>query len=383
MFSLRTQLFSGVSSTYEFISEIELHGVRKVLLLVDKAVADNSMYFQRVRESLAHKFMLKVYNLKIIAEPTYSFLDEVLDQVRGMGKFDLIIGIGGGSALDTTKAVAALLNNQGRSIEFRGFNKIKNPGVPVACIPTTAGTGSEVTFNASFIDSSEMRKMGINGKNLFATYAVLDAKFTESCPRPVALSSGLDALVHTFESFTAKQANQVTRLFSINAFKLIYGSIEVALSGNQTDQSRQDLLLGSYFAGAALFNSGSGISGAISYPIGVHFKVPHGYAGGITLPSVIKFNLDNKWFKYADLLDAVDFDSRSSDESKSRNLYEKIQELYQRINAPVNFDFWNLSMKDLPKLKDLCKDLQPAFDQNPIYFSAETDVPILLSKHFS
>ena len=383
MIRLKTNLYHGPLSTFEFIAEAKIQKFDKLLLLVDKAVSDSSSYFSQVLAELKKNFVVTTHEIKIVAEPTYDFLDEVLDAVRGMTKFELIIGIGGGSLLDIAKAVACLLNNPGSSINYRGFNKVVTEGVPVACIPTTAGTGSEVTFNASFIDRNEMRKMGINGKNLFATYAVLDAKFTESCPKSVALSSGLDALVHTFESFTAIQANQVTQLLSISAFKLIYSSLNDALSDNSPESSRQDLLLGSYLAGAALFNSGSGISGALSYPIGVHYKVPHGYAGGITLPSVIKFNIDNKWFNYAKLFDAIDFDNRLSDESKSKILHEKIQMLYQKINAPMNFDFWDLSKQDLPNLEVLCRDLQPAFDQNPIYFSAETDVSILLSNHLS
>lgn len=380
MFQLNTRLFHGPNSTFALIRELKQNHASRIIVLIDKSVASHSHYWLDVRRQLMIDFELKILEVAIDAEPTYVFLDELSSQVRLMHGYDYIIGIGGGSLLDLTKAVAALYANPGKAINYRGFDKVHNPGIKSVCIPTTAGTGSEVTINAVFTDSTEMRKMGINGKNMAATYAVLDAKFTESCPRNVALSSGLDALVHTLESFTAKQSNSVTRILSVAAFKFIYNSLEDALNKNDED-ARQSLLLGSYFAGAALFNSGSGVSGAISYPVGVHFKVPHGFAGGITLPSVIKINIQRGWNGYAALLEAIETTIGLTDEEKSNIFLSRIIELYEKIEAPTDFSRWGISKADIPMLVGICKDLQLAFDQNPVYFSAEKDSKLILEMH--
>ena len=380
MFQLTTNLFHGTGSTFTLIEELKKNGARRIIVLIDKSVAVHNQYWSEIQNQLTLDFDIKVLEILIEVEPTYDFLDELSSQVRSMHGYDYIIGIGGGSLLDITKAVAALYANPGRAINYRGFDKVLHPGIKSVCIPTTAGTGSEVTINAVFTDSIEMKKLGINGKNMAATYAVLDAKFTESCPRNVALSSGLDALVHTLESFTARQSNSVTRMLSISAFKFLYNSFEDALNRND-EVARQLMLLGSYFAGAALFNSGSGISGAISYPVGVHYKGPHGFAGGITLPSVIKMNIQRGWNGYATLLDSVEATIGLSDEEKSELFLSRILGLYEKIQAPADFSKWGILKKDIPVLVEICKNLQPAFDQNPVYFSAEEDSRLILEMH--
>jgi alcohol dehydrogenase class IV len=169
-------------------------------------------------------------------------------------------------------------------------------------------------------------------------------------------------------------------MLSITAFKFIYSSLVEALNQNDED-ARQSMLLGSYFAGAALFNSGSGISGAISYPVGVHFKVPHGFAGGITLPSVIKMNIQRGWNGYAALLDAVEATNGLTDEEKSNLFLSRILELYEKIKAPTDFSKWGITQSNIPMLVENCKNLQPAFDQNPVYFSAEADSRLILEMH--
>ena len=380
MFQLTTNLFHGPNSTFSLIDELKKNGAVRIIVLIDKSVATHSHYWSVIQKQLMLEFDIKVLEIVIEVEPTYDFLNELSSRVRLMHGYDYIIGIGGGSLLDLTKAVAALYTNPGEAINYRGFDKVLNPGIKSVCIPTTAGTGSEVTINAVFTDSTEMKKLGINGKNMAATYAVLDAKFTESCPRNVALSSGLDALVHTLESFTARQSNSVTRMLSISAFKFIYNSLVEALNQNDED-ARQSMLLGSYFAGAALFNSGSGISGAISYPVGVHFKVPHGFAGGITLPSVIKMNIQRGWNGYAALLDAVEATIGLTDQEKSNLFLSRILELYEKVQAPTDFSKWGISKTNIPMLVENCKNLQPAFDQNPVYFSAEEDSRLILEMH--
>ncbi len=381
MFTLETRLFFGVGSTDQALDMVETNRWRHIVVLIDAAVGRSSPYWLDVRAKLEAIGDVSIFPLLTTTEPTYRYLDEVAGMVRARDTVDVIIGIGGGSALDLTKAVAALRTNQGPALDYRGFDKVLNVSTPTICIPTTAGTGSEVTINAVFTDDQEMRKLGINGINMCATYAVLDANWTASCPRSVALSSGLDALVHSLESFMTHKSTQVTRVLSANAFELIYRNLAKALDDPDDFQARQSLLLGSYVAAAALFNSGSGISGALSYPIGVHFHVPHGIAGGITLPSVIRFNVEHGWHGFRPLLATIECTEGLSDEEVSAQFIVAIGELYERVDAPRDFGQWGIGASELSALSELVATLQGAFDQNPVPFSAGADAPALLSAH--
>ncbi len=381
MFELQTRLIYGLGSTEQIPDLIEGRGWSKILIMIDGSLANGIGPWSEFLESaLDARFDIYEYHLDTREEPTYELLDEAADYARGLSGLDAVIGIGGGSALDTAKATAALINNSGSSISYRGFDKLEKSAVPSICIPTTAGTGSEVTINAVFTDVREGKKLGINGRHMSAMYAVLDANWTASCPRSVALSSGLDALVHATESFSTWKATDITRQFSSNATALILQNLEPALTVN-SDEARQKLLLGSYLAGIALYNSGSGISGALSYPLGVGFHVPHGIAGGITLPSVLRFNLDRGWFGYGPLLDAAFGAGSGSDEKKSILYCEQVEEFYEAIAVPKTFSAWGVGQQELESLLPVIHDLQPAFDQNPVHFSAVTDAPLLLQRH--
>ena len=383
MMQIQTQLIYGVNSNPTVVDLIKANNYKHVLVLIDKGVETSNLYWNSLKELLQEEFDLTIMIAETNSEPTYTYLDELTDQVRKLVNLDVIIGIGGGSTLDLTKAVAALKMNPGQSINYRGFDKVLVASVPTICIPTTAGTGSEATINAVFTDTGENKKLGINGKNMSATYSVLDAKWTENCPKSVALSSGLDALVHTLESFVTWKSNVVTRHFSELAFNKIINNLSSVINGPMDLEAHQNMLLGSYFAGIALFNSGSGISGALSYPIGVLYKVPHGYAGGITLPSVIKFNIDNGWFGYSNLIEDGVVAKSSDPKQMSYKFLDRVNELYEILDVPKNFDNWGLDRTKLDTLMGQFKLLQNAFDQNPINFNAESDARNLILNHLS
>ena len=194
--------------------------------------------------------------------------------------------------MDITKAVAVLKTNFGKAIEFRGFDMVSEEGVPTLCIPTTAGTGSEATINAVFTDTSEMKKLGINGRFINATYSILDAEWSLSCPRSVAVSSGMDAVVHSLESYMCKQATPLSRMFSREAFRLLFHNLPSIVEDPMNSEARQSIQVGAYLAAVGLFNAGSGIAGAFSYPLGVHYKVPHGIGGGMFISAIVEDNVE-------------------------------------------------------------------------------------------
>ena len=375
-------LMSGVGASEQLPALLTKYGYSKPLILVDEAVSKHAPYFGHIVDVLKKAgHDVSVRELRGTEEPDYTYLDEVVAELRAKPRPGVIIGIGGGSSLDITKAIAVLLTNPGKGIEYRGFDKVTVPGVPTICIPSTAGSGSEVTINAVFTDKSEMKKLGINGRYLNATHAVLDAEWTMSCPFNVALSSGMDAMTHTMESFMCNQHNDVTRVFSRAAFKLLYESLPSLLDDAKNKDKRQNILLGAHFAGLALFNSGSGISGAFSYPIGVHHKVPHGIAGAIFLASVIEYNVERGYLDYAELLDEIEPHPDWDAARKSKRFAEVFREFCDRMGVPKDLSQWGITAKNADDVAKLLLPLQGAFNQNPIPFSAENDAPKLLRRH--
>lgn len=364
-----------------FLSE---KGFNNVVFLVDEGVAKHSPYYSGIKTIVENSVnTLHVEILRGTEEPDYDYLDVVAERVRAIPNVDVLVGIGGGSCLDITKAVGVLRTNKGRGIDYRGFDKVVNPGVPVIAIPTTAGTGSEVTINAVFTDKKEMKKLGINGRYLNATYAVLDAEWTMSCPLPAAVSSGIDALTHALESFMCRKATPLTRVFSTEAVRLLCLALPALVDDPANKEKRQQMLLGSYLAGIALFNSGSGISGALSYPIGVHFKVPHGIGGGVFLSSVVGFNIERGYFEFARLMDVIEQCPGLSDKEKSERFLALLKNLTAKLGVPEYLDQWGITKDNVEETARLMLPLQAAFDQNPVSFSAEKDAAEMLNRHVS
>jgi len=381
-FQLDNRLHYGVGWSRELGDFVKSLGWRRVVLLVDEGVAAHSPYYSEVRPLLAAAVEDVVeFRLRGNEEPSYDYLDELAGKIRALATVDGIVAIGGGSALDTAKALACLRTNPGPALGYRGFDNVKTPPVPSICIPSTAGTGSEVTINAVFTDKTEGRKLGINGRYLNATYAVLDAEWTMSAPASVAISSGMDALVHTLESFMTGNANPLTRALNREAFRLLYTNLPSLVDAPNDKNARQALLLGSYLAAAGLFNSGSGIAGALSYPIGVHFKVPHGIAGGIFIASVVDFNVERGWHDYAELLDIVEPHPDWSAERKAKRFAELMHALADKLGVPKTLEKWGITRANLDHVVTLVAPLQAAFNQNPVPFAADTDARAMLARH--
>ena len=375
-FSLKTKTVVGQGSISKIIPFIEENHYKKVGLIIDQALKENAFVNSFLGELEKANVIAVKWYYDLPFEPDYRSLDRVklLFKEENTSKVDAIIAIGGGSVMDFGKGIATLVVNHEPALTYRGFPKKLVPSIPVIAVPTTAGTASEVTFNAVFTDTDSGKKLGINTHNNFPVLAVLDSNMTMNCPFNVALSSGLDALVHTFESFACKNSSLYTRLFAKEAFALLYHNIENAIKDPYDSQSRENMLFGAYLAGISLFNAGSGPAGALSYPMGVVCKIPHGIAGGFILPYLIEFNLQNGYTEYADLYNSafanLGEEVPLTNKEKAEVVGSKIFELYEKLNV------WGLVSKyqiDISnkQLNDYIDALQGAFDQNPIKITTD------------
>lgn len=379
-FQLDSRLQYGFGASRKLGAFVKDRGWKHIALVVDQGVMPIP-YFQTIRGLLESVAGIHLIPVRSNEEPSYDYLDQLADALRDIVAVDALIAIGGGSAMDIGKALAVLRTNPGPALNYRGFDKVTVPGVPSVCIPTTAGTGSEVTINAVFTDKAEMKKLGINGRYLNAAYAVLDGEWTIHCPTHIAISSGMDALVHTLESFMTTNANPLTRALNREAFKLLYENLPALVNAPNDPEKRQLILLGAYLAAAGLFNSGSGVAGAMSYPIGVHFKVPHGIGGGILIASIVAHNVEQGYYDYAELLDMVEQHPDWDKKKKAQRLAEIIRKLADHLGVPRTLGQWGINRSNLDHVVELMNPLQGAFNQNPVPFATGCDARKILLQH--
>ncbi len=369
-FIMRTEMVSGDGVALTCANRARVLGWRRAGVVIDAALLKNNPYVREVVDSLTAGLESVVVVESTLPEPTYAYLDVVKNQLTGH-LLDFIIGIGGGSTMDLAKGLAVLQTNSGSAIKFRGFDRVGVPPLPVVALPSTAGTGSEVTPYAVFIDTEAKWKFGINTEYNYPRLALYDPRFLDSCPDQVYASAGMDAMTHTLESFVARNATPISRIFSVKAFELLYPFLGRVADGDRSTTTKLNLLIGSSLAAAALMNSGAGPAGALSYPLGVFFKVPHGLAGSVFLPAVIEYNVRHKdrYEEYSILYDLVAPKARGSRAEKSLRFAAAIRDLSARLGIPTTLAGFGVeTKKDAQLIIENSQQLKAAFEQNPVPF---------------
>lgn len=374
-FILSNDLYAENGILEQLHKIVKNDGYSAPLCLIDEGFS-SSDYWQVILTNLKKEFTeIKIIEVSGKEEPSYDSLRIYLAEARSFDS-DIVLGFGGGSCMDVAKAVGGLLKNDGDPLEYRGFDKIINPGVPVYLIPTTAGTGSESSFNASLVDTDSNKKLGINGINMFAKKSFLDGKTTVSCPRMPAVGASVDAIVHAMEGYVCNKANLFSDMYAETALSLMINSILDLNSEVPSLDSRLNLLKGAYLAGVVQMNSGSGVAAAISYPLSVYYKVPHGIGGGIFLLGIARFNEQKGFSKYDNLF-------RLIDNPLEDNFLSHMEMLFSILDVPSDLSVFEISIEDKEKICEVMKTQQLAFDQNPYKFTVEDDFPKFIGNYLS
>ena len=208
-------------------------------------------------------------------EPATTVVEEVADFARN-GRFDVIVGLGGGSILDVAKMASALLTNPGRTKDYFGKEKVPHRGKPTIIVPTTSGTGAEVTKHAIFLDRESNVKKAVASSNLLPDVAIIDPLLTVSCPPHVTAASGIDAFFHAVEPFLSRMANPITDALALKAVSIITRWLGPSVADGENLNARYHMALGSVTAGFVLNNSGTSLVHAMAYPVGGEYHTPHG-----------------------------------------------------------------------------------------------------------
>lgn len=246
---------------------------------------------------------------------------------------DFIVAFGGGSPLDVAKAVAVVATYGGNIVDYEGGGKVKGPVVPMIAIPTTAGTGSEVTAFSVITDHSRNYKLTVVSNYLLPAYAILDPELITSVPEKTAAACGIDAMIHALEAYVSKAASPFSDIFAKEALRLIGGNIRDYVADRTNSAACEAMMVGSLFAGIAFSHARLGNVHAMSHPVSAFFDVPHGVANAILLPTVVDFNMnDAAPEKYRYIYDCISKDKET--EFKPDMLAPEIRVLNHEIGIP-------------------------------------------------
>ena len=367
-----TKVVFGATVLNTLCDDVRNSKISKVGLVVDHNLAQHDLVRQ-IKQGLRDLEVVEA--LVHFAEPTYDDLETFRKPFMG-SNIEAVIGVGGGSALDTAKAVAVLVNNLEHAISYRGFDKMTETVLPIYTVPTTAGTGSEITPNASFVDSASKKKLGINGEAIRPKGAYLHPGFIMTCPRSPATYAAIDALVHAVEAFAAQKSTPVARMFAREAVDLLLNNVEKAVI-DKDEAAVEKVFLGSLLAGVAMMHSGTGPAAALSYPLGVHLKVPHGLAGGIFLPHIMRWNVERGYCGYGDLLPGVA--DTGDGRQRAGDMVARFFEVWSVLDIPAQAKSAGLKESDIDKFLVDLRELRGAIDQNPVAISDEDLRAILLA----
>jgi alcohol dehydrogenase class IV len=241
---------------------------------------------------------------KVVTEPILEYTEEGLKMFQGV-KADFLIAVGGGSPMDTAKAISALAMNPGKMSDFEGPNKIPGPGAPLMAIPTTAGTGSEVSQFTIITDTTRNVKMLIASPYLLPRVALVDPLMTLTMPQGITAATGLDALTHAIEAYVSLKGQPITDALALNAIKLISGNLRQAWCNGNNVEARTHMMMGALEAGMAFSNSSVALVHGMARPIGAYFHVPHGISNAALLPTVMEFSIPGNPRRYADIAEAM------------------------------------------------------------------------------
>jgi len=341
-FHMPTKILMGEGVINDIASEARMIDATAILLVTDEGIRKAGL-LERVIQPLENDGMKADIFDEVMPDPTVKLVEKGAVIIR-QGKYDLIIAVGGGSSIDAAKGMSVMATNQGSICDFEGVVKFTNQPLPIFAVPTTAGTGSEVTFGAVITDSDKDYKFLVYGSRIVPRIAFLDPVMVSTVPPSVMIPTGMDALTHAIESYISLRATPQTEALAIGAIKLISANLRRSVANSGDLEATGNMLMAANLAGMAFGNSRLGIVHAMALPLGAFFHIPHGTANTVLLPHGLEFNLTATINKYAEIAAAMG--ERISDLSlteAAEKAIESVKKLASDIGAPRSLE--NLGVK--------------------------------------
>jgi len=311
----------------EFLAQ---HGVKRALLVSSSPVL---LTLGNVTAALEKSGVTVVFAPTVDREPTHELFEYILSVARAE-KIDGVLGIGGGSAIDVAKLVAALARGKQTAPEVFGINLLLCRELPLVCLPTTAGTGAEVSPNAILLDEADELKKGVVSPHLVPDAAFVDPLLTISVPPAVTAATGLDALTHCIEAYANKFAHPIVDTYALQGIKLISQNLVRAVHNGNDVEARAALALGSLYGGLCLGPVNTAAVHALAYPLGGRFHIAHGVSNALLLPHVLRFNFSAAPRRYAEISVALGVERNCSDLGTAERGVEFLSQLSRDCGVP-------------------------------------------------
>ncbi len=378
-FQTPTKIISGIGATTEIIKELSAFNAKTVLLITDPGLVQAGIA-QQVAEIIRQASVVVEIFDAVEPDPSIQIATKASEMAINI-KADVLIALGGGSAIDTAKSAALLVTNGGYLKDYAGVNKVVKPILPLIAVPTTAGTGSEVTIFAVMSDPEKQEKFTISSALIAPAVAILDPLLTLKLPSSVTAFTGMDALTHAIEAYTSAIAQPATDALALSAIKLIVEHLPVAVGRGDNIKARDGMLQASLLAGIAFNNAFLGLAHAIASPLGGHFHVPHGLANAVMLPYVMEYNLPAAVQRYAEIGCALGLQAiGDTPRAVAVKTVEAVTQLARDINIPEKLS--NIGAKEelLPMVaRDALKSIQLKFN---VRNASEKEILALLQKAY-
>ena len=351
-FSTVPHLVSDPGAAAQLATHIQLRfpGARNAMLVTDPGFLKTGLVEAPAASLKQAGIAVHIY-ADVVADPPENVVLRAVEFTRSRD-IDIVIGLGGGSSMDVAKLIAVLAGSDQQLAHIYGIGNVTGTRLPLVQIPTTAGTGSEVT-NIAIVTTGETTKMGVVSPQLYADLAVLDATLTLGLPPLVSAATGIDAMVHAIEAFTSRhKKNPLSDLLARQALTLLSKNLLTVCEDGANLAARQDMLLGAYFAGQAFSNAPVAAVHALAYPIGGIFHVPHGLSNSLVLPHVLRFNLPEATEHYAELAGIVAPEAKGSVEARAEALIVAMQHIAMRTGIETTLRQVGVAETDLDRLAD-------------------------------
>jgi len=329
-----------------FFSE---RAIKRVLCVTDQGITALGLHQAALNSLSVHQVETRVFD-GVIADPPESIVNEAIAAGHAMNA-TAVLGLGGGSSLDTAKLVALALGSSQPLSAMYGVNVASGPRLPLVLVPTTAGTGSEAT-HVAIVTTGETTKSGVVSPWLYPDYAYLDADLTLGLPNHITAATGIDAMVHAIEAYTSvHKKNPYSDMLAREALRLLSGAIDTCVTDGQNRDARQQMLLGSYLAGQAFSNAPVAAVHALAYPLGGRHHVPHGLSNALVLPHVLRFNGSYCHAWYAELCELLDITIAEKADA-GHALAEYFEALSHRLQLPKTLREIGIREHELEVLAD-------------------------------
>ena len=343
--------YFGAGSISEIVTEAKKRAFKKALVVTDPDLIKFNVA-KNVTDLLEKAGLAYDIFSQVKANPTVKVVKAGIEAFKAAGA-DYLIAIGGGSSMDTAKAIGIIINNPEYAdvTSLEGAIDTKNPSVPIIAVPTTAGTAAEVTINYVITDEEKKRKFVCVDPHDIPVVAIIDAKMMSSMPKGLTASTGMDALTHAIEGYTTLGAWELTDMMHLKAIEIISRSLRKAVENDP--QGREDMALGQYIAGMGFSNVGLGVVHGMAHPLGAFYDTPHGIANAVLLPYVMEYNAEYTGEKFKYIAEAMGVDTTGMSQAEYRAAaVTAVKQLSKDVGIPEKLHEIGVKEEDLQALSE-------------------------------